>query len=581
MFMKQRFILFVSTLVLSILFGCSALAYDVEVDGIYYNLDTTNKTAEVTYIDGYYYSGVIVIPSSITVNESDYDVTSIGNYAFKGCGDLTSVTIPNSVTCIGEAAFYGCSDLTSVTIPNSVTSIGNQAFSYCSNFTSFTIPNSVTSIGYGIVSDCSGLTNTIEYNNMLVFVPQGYSGNYSIPDNITEIVGMAFCGCSRVTSVTIPSSVKKIGVGAFYDCTGLNSVSLSNSVTYIGSKAFTGCSGLISFNIPNTLTSIEYATFSGCNSLKSVTIPNSVTNIDNQAFSRCQNLETVIIGSSVNTINSNAFSYCDRLANVYCFSEALQNVSSDIYSNSPIEQSVLYIPESKKSYYQTTEPWSSFGTVIGFENSPTSVNTSANANSTVHYSTYSNNLYDTELQVPAGNYIKVFNVKVNYGSLELTERDNAKVACGEGVLVCTNAESVSVVKLNGYDLVPASEEETMLKATPVEDKTITAPSGYKLFRLAYNKSATKEGLGFYFGNTDGSQLNTKIYKAYLQVPTEALGSSTNASKGFKLGDTTGIDFIEFVPEDDTEEPTYNLNGQIVDKSEKGVIVKRNKKYYSK
>ena len=255
-------------------------------------------------------------------------------------------------------------------------------------------------------------------------------------------------------------------------------------------------------------------------------------------------------------------------------------MSSDIFSNSSIDKSVLYIPISKKSYYKITEPWSSFGKFIGFENSPSSVNTSANANSTVHYSTYSNNLYDTKL-VPLGNYIKVFNVKVNYGSLELTERDNAEVARGEGVLVCTDAESVNVVKLYGFDLAPASEEETMLKATPVEDKAITAPSGYKLFRLTYNNSSTKEGLGFYFGNPEGSQLNTKIYKAYLQVPTEALGSSTNASKGFRLGDTTGIDSIEFVPEDGAEEPTYNLNGQQVDKSAKGIIVKRNKKYYSK
>ena len=101
-----------------------------------------------------------------------------------------------------------------------------------------------------------------------------------------------------------------------------------------------------------------------------------------------------------------------------------------------------------------------------------------------------------------------------------------------------------------------------------------------MFRLTYNKNSTKEGLGFYFGETGGSQLKTKIYKAYLQVP-EALGSSSNASKGFRLGDTTGIDSIEFVPEDGAEEPTYNLNGQQVDKSAKGIIVKRNKKYYSK
>ena len=55
-------------------------------------------------------------------------MTSIENYAFRGCTSLTAITIPNSVTSIGIEAFYGCSSLTSFTIPNSVTSIGIGAF---------------------------------------------------------------------------------------------------------------------------------------------------------------------------------------------------------------------------------------------------------------------------------------------------------------------------------------------------------------------------------------------------------------------------------------------------------------------
>ena len=38
------------------------------------------------------------------------------------------VEIGSAVTSIGEYAFYQCSNLTSVTIPNSVTSIGTRAF---------------------------------------------------------------------------------------------------------------------------------------------------------------------------------------------------------------------------------------------------------------------------------------------------------------------------------------------------------------------------------------------------------------------------------------------------------------------
>ena len=81
-----------------------------EIDGIYYNLNNENKTAEVTY--QYYwssdnYSGIttLTIPSSVTYNSETYNVTSIGNGAFTYCSSLSSITIPNSVTSIGYQAF--------------------------------------------------------------------------------------------------------------------------------------------------------------------------------------------------------------------------------------------------------------------------------------------------------------------------------------------------------------------------------------------------------------------------------------------------------------------------------------------
>ena len=143
-----------TTLILSVFFSISASAYDVEVDGIYYNLISKGNAAEVTKGDKEY-SGDITIPSSINVNEVEYSVTSIGKEAFYYCTDLTSITIPNSVTSIGSSAFASCSGLTSVTIPNSVTSIVDYVFSYCTGLTSITIPNSVTSIGNGAFSGCN------------------------------------------------------------------------------------------------------------------------------------------------------------------------------------------------------------------------------------------------------------------------------------------------------------------------------------------------------------------------------------------------------------------------------------------
>lgn len=70
------------------------------IDGIYYNLNSDTKTAEVVKYLSKKYSGDFVIPSSVTVEGIKYKVTSVGASAFTGCSDLTSITIPNSVTTI-------------------------------------------------------------------------------------------------------------------------------------------------------------------------------------------------------------------------------------------------------------------------------------------------------------------------------------------------------------------------------------------------------------------------------------------------------------------------------------------------
>ena len=197
--MNKRFTALITTLILSVIFSISASAYDVEVDGIYYNLVSKGKIAEVTEGDGKY-SGSITIPSSIKVNDAKYTVTSIGESAFSFCTSLTSISIPNSVTSIGESAFFNCSSLTSISIPNSVTSIGDGAFRECSSLTSITIPNSVTSIGWGSFSGCSSLTSV------------------TIPNSVISIDYEAFAKCSNLENVyCYAEKFSRIGDDIFKD----------------------------------------------------------------------------------------------------------------------------------------------------------------------------------------------------------------------------------------------------------------------------------------------------------------------------------------------------------------------------
>ena len=189
----------------------------------------------------------------------------------------------------------------------------------------------------------------------------------TIPNSVKSIEKETFSGCSGLTSVTIPNSVTSIGEYAFYRCSGLTSVTIPNSVTSIGNSAFYGCSSLTSITIPNSVTSIGDYTFCKCTGLTSITIPNSVTSIDDCAFYGCSSLTSVSIPNSVTSIYDEAFAKCSNLENVYCYAEKFSSIGVDIFKDSYIEYATLHVPSSAISYYQTTEPWSGFGTIKTLE----------------------------------------------------------------------------------------------------------------------------------------------------------------------------------------------------------------------
>ncbi len=367
--------------------GAKALAHDIAItnnDGvtIYYNYYSDNEvevsfkgSSYSSYINEYY--GIVSIPESVSYAGIIYNVTCIGENAFRNCTNLTSLNIPNSVKSIGSCAFVGCTGLSSFVIPESITSIGNSAFSDCSNLTSVSIPNSVNNINSYAFQGCLSLSS-VDIPSSVTNIGNGaFLGctglvSINIPISVTRIGDYAFYGCSRLKDVTllegisyigansfgkclslssflIPNSVKNIGKGVFEGCNNLTSIIVDNNntvydsrdncnaiietssntlisgckntqiptnITTIGENAFYSCVDLVSIIIPNGVRSIDYGAFYGCIDMTSIIIPSSVTAIGDVAFADCSSLKEVVMGNSVETIGLSTFSGCSSLTSI-------------------------------------------------------------------------------------------------------------------------------------------------------------------------------------------------------------------------------------------------------------------------
>lgn len=378
----------------------------IEIDGICYILNSSEKTAEVIQSQTYSNLTSITIPSSVSHNNNTFSVTSIRKAAFFNCKNLTNIELPNTITNIGDQAFMYCTNLKKFVFPSYVTTINEKVFSDCINLSNITIPNNVTRIGYKAFNNCTGLTNI------------------TIGSNVTTIDAYAFRYCTGLDNITIPNSVSSIGLGAFSDCTSLKSIVIPKNVTEIKGALFDRCnslekiiveddnpnydsrdncnaiiekstktliSGCKSTIIPQSVNTIGFGALYGCTSnftiplgvvtigeaafgrcgLTELEIPISVTSIGNRAFEGCSALKSISIPLSVKNIGSNAFYGCTELTNItsnilnpFAVDESAFQLLGD--SDNPITAS-LNVPIGTKEKYQTTAGWNKFQNIVEVE----------------------------------------------------------------------------------------------------------------------------------------------------------------------------------------------------------------------
>ena len=347
--MKKLLLLFMITL-LPVLGNAQTL-----IDGIYYNLNSSDNTASVTNNSNSYYSGRIVIPEQVFYEGITYSVTSIDDNAFNNCTNLTNVSISNSVTSIGKGAF-GKTSLRTLIVGTGVLQFNSQAFSgatqpirtiWLSN-----TPSQNYSVAQGIVnyvanSQYGSLNNKIEYK---------YLSSLFNVDGVTYVpVSPSERTCDAIdciydelkTEVNINTSVNYQGIDmivmnvqpyTFYqnpylqkvnldvsgrvsqyalsNCQNLQIALLGNNVTNIDDYAFNNCQKLESIIIPDAVNAIGQYAFSGCSDMASVYIGDGASTIGQYAFSNCLNLTSINLGNKTRLIQQYAFSGCSSLPNI-------------------------------------------------------------------------------------------------------------------------------------------------------------------------------------------------------------------------------------------------------------------------
>ena len=277
----------------------------------------------------------------------DYEVPEsvmwISEYAFSNSG-ISSVSFPDGLVYIGAYAFYGCGNLETITIPGSVRAVEEYTLAFCGlreivleegveeidvsfmtnndNLWRVSFPTSIGFIrSYGelvATDEYSGKDILIDGSDTLVVTDGMFDcGDFSYriisyDDMTVSITGFAD-NVSEVTSMVLPSEVwgfevTEIGEGAFWieDYTGLDIV-IPNTVRVVGNYAFAAITA-DSIVIGEGVESIGYYAFEWSEMLsdKDVVIPDSVVSIGGYAFGST-NFEHIHIGAGVSDLDGSVF----------------------------------------------------------------------------------------------------------------------------------------------------------------------------------------------------------------------------------------------------------------------------------
>ena len=249
----------------------AGLKYRLSADGSYYTVTGIGTCTDTSLVIPSVYEGI--------------PVTTIGEGAFSGNGNITSVELLDGITTINKNAFKNCSKLTEMILCDSLISIGEMALP--TNLSGTTIYQN--GIYLGSKSNPYMLLMDMEDTNASVFTihkDTKFIGDYALQDAV------------NLTSVVIPNGVLEIGRQAFHNCKKLDSVDFAESLTAIRPYAFAVCTALTSIDLPNSVKVIEYNAFNMCTSLTALELPADFLSIGDEVISGCTSLTSLTVDAA-------------------------------------------------------------------------------------------------------------------------------------------------------------------------------------------------------------------------------------------------------------------------------------------
>lgn len=274
----------------------------------------------------------VTIRSSVTINGANYYVKGIGDKAFFGCSNLTSLVIQNGVETIGNYAFQDCSNLNDFSFPNSLKTIGVQAFWDCYQLTSLVFPEGIQEVGRGAFAFCGNVRKIVLPSTLT-----------SIASGAFEFINPLYAVISRIEKpFVIEKSVfnlnemydEQLQKSIFIQSAATLYVPVGAKTTYEATEGWTLFDGGIIEGEPEeyTVDNLVYLynrtdktakvvgnNYEDYSSISELTIPASVPiegenyavkGIGAGAFWGKRNIESLIISSGIESIDGNAFRSC-------------------------------------------------------------------------------------------------------------------------------------------------------------------------------------------------------------------------------------------------------------------------------